>query len=63
MSRLEGGVRIKVACCNWSHADAPHAAVYFTGPGTDHWRDAYFGTWAEAMAFADRLAESMRGAA
>ena len=45
--------RWKVACINWSHPDAPHAAAYLVGPDGMIF-DRYFATHAEAIAFADK---------
>jgi hypothetical protein len=48
------GSRWRVACINWSHADAPHAVVYLEGMF-----DRYFTTWSEAIEWADMTARRL----
>jgi hypothetical protein len=47
--------RVKVACINWGHADAPHAASYVLRNGAAD-ALAFHPTWADAMKRADRIA-------
>ena len=51
--------RVKVACINWLHADAPHALVYLWD-GEEMGATTYCDTWAEAMTVADRWAGLLR---
>lgn len=54
-------VRIKVACINWSYANAPHAVVYLTGGRYGrHLHIGYFPDQAEAMTHADLVAARLR---
>lgn len=51
--------RIKVACINWPHPDAPHAMSYLLRDG-EVVGEAYHATWDEAMARADEVASRLR---
>ena len=53
-------VRVKVACINWSHPDAPHAMTYMVTAAGERTHTRACGTWAEAMARADWLADIIR---
>lgn len=58
----DSGIRVKVWCVNWSHLDAPHAAVFVEKDG-DLSRGSYYASWAQAMLHADRLAKAIRATA
>jgi len=45
--------RWKVACINWPHPDAPHAATYVLIDG-EACLTRYHATWGEAMLWLDR---------
>lgn len=45
------GLRWKVACINWGHADAPKAAAYALR-GDELVANRYFDEWADAVAWA-----------
>ena len=46
--------RPRIGCINWSHEGAPKALVFVpTALGSE---DAFFDTWAEAVAWANRYA-------
>lgn len=47
--------RVKVACINWSHADAPHALIYLLRNG-EAVAEQFVDTWADAMALVPRYA-------
>ena len=53
-------VRVKVACINRSHPDAPHAMACTVNAAGEYLLSACFPTWVDAMAFADRLARFIR---
>ena len=53
-------VRVKVACINWLTPDAPHAVAYTVNAADGYLMTRSFPTWADAMAFADRLARFIR---
>ena len=53
-------VRVKVACINWGHPDAPHAMTCTVNAAGEYLLSTSFPTWADAMAFADRLARFIR---
>ena len=52
--------RIKVACINWTHQDAPHATSYVEVGGGAYFID-YHATWDDAMERAGRLARTNQG--
>lgn len=54
MSDLLSG-RVKVACINWSHPDAPHAMAYVLVDGAAE-MTFYCATWAQAMERANNIA-------
>lgn len=41
--------RVKVACINWTHPDAPHALVYVLDSAEGIVAERFFDTWAEAI--------------
>lgn len=49
-------MRIKVACINWGHPDAPHALSYVLDPILGPRGEFFHATWAEAMDRARMLA-------
>lgn len=53
-------VRVKVACINWLTPDAPHAMACTVNAADEYLLTHSFPTWADAMAFADRLARFIR---
>ena len=53
-------VRVKVACINWLTPDAPHAMACTVNAAGEYLLSTSFPTWADAMAFADRLARFIR---
>ena len=53
-------VRVKVACINWGHPDAPHAMTCTVNAGGEYLVTISHDSWAEAMAQADRLADIIR---
>lgn len=52
-------VRVKVACINWGTA-ANQATASTVNAAGEYLLSASFPTWADAMAFADRLARFIR---
>ena len=50
-------MRVQVSCINWTHPTAPHAAVWVkNAPLERGGMSEYFGTYGEAIQYADKLA-------
>lgn len=52
--------RIRVACINWGHPDAPHAHLSVVDPTGCLLLAVFCTTWQAAMDFADDLARQWR---
>lgn len=52
-SKKKVALKWRIACINWSHKDAPHGAAYYIDG--DRLHDYYFPTWAEAVAWVDKI--------
>lgn len=61
MTWKRNGRRIKVACINWSHADAPHALAYVLDPAEGIVAERYFDTWPEAIAYTSEWQDPTHG--
>lgn len=52
--------RVKVACINWGHEDAPHSLAYVVHVGTSEMVvDRFFGTWGEALSWGNEMARRL----
>ncbi|UAJ80175.1 hypothetical protein IT072_03765 [Leifsonia sp. ZF2019] len=58
---MDKSPRVKVACINWSHADAPKALSYLLRDD-EAVAEAYHATWAQAMERANDLARRVYAA-
>ncbi len=47
--------RVAVFCCNWSTPNIPHPGVHLLDQHGSAFVSQYFATFAEAIAFADRM--------